>query len=135
MTSPLVPQASITLEGKEYHMRLDLNALSDFESMTGKSIMRGGLTDISNLELSDARALLWACMVQEDESLTIRQVGRLISVNNLAELVETIQSLVSGAMPEAPEEGQQDASPLTETGSVPQGGGLDSTPPESRTSD
>lgn len=134
MTSPLVPQAKITIEGKEYKMRLDLNALSDFENMTGKSIMRGGLTDIANLDLSDVRGLLWACMVQEDESLTIREVGRMIHIGNITELTETIAKLVQGTMPE-PQEEADDESPLKEPSSALGNGGLDSTPPGATTLD
>jgi hypothetical protein len=135
MTSPLVPQATLMLDGKEYTLRMDLNALSDFESMTGKSIMRGGLTDINNLELSDARGLLWACMVQDDESLTIRQVGRMIHMGNLGEITEVIQKLVAGAMPDAQEEAEG-SDPLPTTSPSPQtSGGFDSGPQPDKTSE
>jgi hypothetical protein len=135
MTSPLVPQATLMLDGKEYTLRMDLNALSDFESMTGKSIMRGGLTDINNLELSDARGLLWACMVQDDESLTIRQVGRMIHMGNLGEITEVIQKLVAGAMPDTQEEAEgSDPLPATSP-SAQESGGPDSGQAQSKTSE
>ncbi len=139
MTSPLVPTGSVTLSGKEYTLRLDLNALSDFETMTGKSVLRGGLQDIANLELSDVRALLWAMMVQDNESLTMRDVGRLISLDDIAPLSETIQTMIINAMPDAAAalevDGQAEESPLTETSPSPvANGGLGSTPPPESTS-
>lgn len=112
MTTPLVPTATIILD-KERTMRMDLNALSDFESMTGKSFMSGAL-DLENLALSDIRALLWACLVQDDESLTLRDVGGMLHIGNLEPVTRAITDLVAGAMPE-PEEGSTDA-PLSETG-------------------
>lgn len=124
------------LDGVQRKLRMDLNALTDFESMTGKSIMRGGLSDIANLEMNDVRALLWACLVQEDESITIRDVGRWIHIGNIGDLTETLASLVHGAMPEAPVEGEAEESPLTPTSpSVTPSGGLDSTQAEPKTSD
>ncbi len=134
-SSPLVPTASIELSGKTYKLRLDLNALSDFEVMTGKSVLRGGLTDLTNLELADVRGLLWAMMVQEDESLTIRDVGRLISINNIATLTETIATLIQGTMPEADGEAEEGSDPLAPTSSAPQSGGLDTGPQQSSTSE
>lgn len=135
MTSPLVPQRTMKFEGKEYTLRLDLNALSDFESMSGKSIMRGGLTDISQLELSDVRSLLWACLVQEDETLTMRDVGRMIHIGNLVEVTGVLRDLVTGAMPAAVE-GEADESPLTPTSpSAIANGGLDTGPQQSPTSE
>lgn len=135
MTSPLVPMATINLDGVDRKMRMDLNALSDFESMTGKSILRGGLTDIANLELTDIRALLWACLVQEDESITIREVGRWIHIGNITIVTSAIEELVAGALPEAAEEGESEAGPLTGSSSAPDSGGLSSMPSEPKTSD
>jgi hypothetical protein len=80
-------------------MRMDLNALSDFERVSGKSIMNGGL-DLGNMQVADVRALLWACLVQTDESLTEREVGAMLHVGNLGEVTQALTSLVRGAMPE-----------------------------------
>jgi predicted MarR family transcription regulator len=126
MTSEhLVPTASIELAGKTYTLRLDINALSDFEVMTGKSVLRGGLSDIANLELADVRALLWSMMYQDDETLTVRDVGRMISINNIAPLTETIATLIRDTMPEANEEATEDSDPLAQTSLLPESGGLD----------
>jgi hypothetical protein len=132
MTSPLVPTATITLD-KERTLRMDLNALSDFESMTGKSFMSGGL-DFENLALADIRALLWACLVQDDESLTLRDVGAMLHVGNLEPVTSAITKLVTDAMPE-PEEGSEPA-PLPETSpsSAGSNGGPDTAPRRPRTS-
>ena len=125
----LVPTAKITLD-KERTLRMDLNALSDFESMTGKSIMRGGL-DFENLGIADVRALLWACLVQEDESLTVRDVGAMLHVGNLETVTTAITQLVTKAMPER-EEGSSTPVPLSET--APASTGKASGPPPATTS-
>lgn len=104
----LVPTATIDLD-RERTMRLDLNALSDYERVTGKSIMSGGFA-LEKMGVPDIRALLWACLVQEDESLTERQVGAMLHVGNLTEVTRAITALVRGAMPE--EEASGAESPL-----------------------
>lgn len=113
MDSPLVPTAMIMLD-KERTLRMDLNTFSDFEMMTGKSIMRGGLEQCPEdcvqehehkaLSSSDIRALLWACLVQDDERLSVREVGSMLHPGNLTIIKDALTALTANAMPE-PEEG------------------------------
>lgn len=110
MSEPLVPRATITLD-HERTLRMDLNALADFERVSGKSVMRGGF-DLANLGISDIRCLLWACLVQEDESLSERQVGAMLHVGNLTLITDALTQLFGEAMPEAEEAGD---SPLPVT--------------------
>jgi len=106
----LVPTATIELD-KQRTMRMDLNALSDYERVTGKSIMSGGFA-LDKLAVSDVRALLWAALVQDDESLTERQVGAMLHTGNLTEVTAAITSLMRASLPESEEGG--DESPLPE---------------------
>jgi hypothetical protein len=137
MASNLVPSEKVMLGGKEYTLRLDLNALSDFEVMTGKSILRGGLSNIADLDIADVRGLLWAMLVQDDESLSVRDVGRMIGINDVSKLTTVIGELITKVMPEVVpgEESEDDADPLAQSSSAPQSGGLDTGLPQSTTSE
>ena len=101
MSEPLVPTVAITLD-RERHLRMDLNALADFERVSGKSVMRGGL-ELDTLSVADIRTLLWACLVAEDESLSERQVGGMLHVGNLSALTEALTKLFGDVMPEQEE--------------------------------
>lgn len=111
MTNSLVPTVTITLD-RERTMRMDMNAFADFEAVTHKSFMNGSL-DLANLTSDDMRALIWACLVQDDESLTQRDVGKMLHMGNLAAATNLIAELFTKAMPE-PEEGSGDL-PLSVT--------------------
>lgn len=104
--------AKITLD-KERNLLLDMNAMAEFEKETGKSLMNGA--SLKEMSAGDFRALLWACLVHEDESLTVKQVGSLVHAGNLAGVSNAIVQAFEAAMPEP--EGN-DQSPLTESRSV-----------------
>lgn len=110
MSDPLVPTTTITLD-RERTLRMDLNALADFERVSGKSVMRGGFA-IETMAIADIRDLLWACLVQEDESLSARQVGAMLHPGNLSKISDALAALFGNVMPE--QEGDS-ATPLPET--------------------
>jgi hypothetical protein len=72
--------AIITLD-KERHLKLDLNAMVKFEEVTGKSLFnQNALSELSSI---DMRALLWAGLAHEDPTLTLTDVGALITLENM----------------------------------------------------
>lgn len=99
--------AKITLD-KERNLLLDMNAMAEFEKETGKSLMNGA--DLKKMGMRDFRALIWACLVHEDEKLTIKQVGAMIHAGNLEKVSTAIEKAFTAAMPEKSEDS---GSPLT----------------------
>lgn len=82
---------SITLD-RERNMKLDLNAMSEFEEMTGKSLFTIGA------ELQQARyirAMIYACLKSAKEDLTIDQVGEFIDMDNLEYLHSRLNMLMN----------------------------------------
>jgi len=105
MPDKVKPEIPITLD-KERHLLMDLNAMVAFEDATGKNIMQG--LDPDSMTAKDFRALLWACLLHEDESLKIEDVGKMIHAGNMNELSEKIAQAWEVASPEA----RGDKSPL-----------------------
>lgn len=108
MPDKVKPEVSITLD-KERHLLMNLNAMVSFEDATGKNIMQG--IDPDSMTAKDFRALLWACLLHEDESLKIEDVGRMIHTENMGELSEKIAQAWEVASPE----GTGDKRPLAES--------------------
>lgn len=106
--SKINPAVTIMLD-KERHMLLNLNAMCAFEEVTGESLFRG--VDPEKMGAKELRALLWACLIHEDENLTLEQVGSWIDTGNMAEIAESITQAFQNAMPEAEE--KKGKSPLT----------------------
>jgi hypothetical protein len=75
---------------KPRSLRFDLNAMAAYEDATGKSAFAIG----DNISATSIRALLWACLIHEDDTLTIEQVGRLIHTGNMQEITTKINKLV-----------------------------------------
>lgn len=75
---------------KERRLRMDFNALADFEEATGApfSEVTGALT------ITQLRALLWACLRHEDEALTVRDVGAMIHPGNVGQVEQAVTALV-----------------------------------------
>lgn len=81
---------------KERNLLLDLNAMAEFEDLTNKNLFNLG-TDFS---ASDVRALLWACLVHEDEGLTLRDVGGMIGPGNMEYIVQKLEQVYSTQLPQ-----------------------------------
>ena len=97
MPDKVKPEVSITLD-KERHLLMNLNAMVAFEEATGKNIMQG--IDANSMTAKDFRALLWACLLHEDESLKIEDVGKMIHTGNMNELTEKMLQAWELASPE-----------------------------------
>ena len=92
------PGVKITLD-KERTLRLDLNAMVAFEEATGKSLMDGKFHG-SDMTPKDLRAMLWACLLHEDESVTLKEIGSWVTVTNLMEVTGKLNEAFDVAMPE-----------------------------------
>ena len=117
MTTPKVknkarPGVKITLD-KVRTLKLDLNAMSSFTEATGKRLetLQG-----DNMSPGDLRAMLWACLLHEDDSLTEKQVGSWVTVSNMMEVVGKLNEAFEVAMPESED---KETVPLAE--SLPHG--------------
>lgn len=97
MTNQARPEVRITLD-RDRTLILDLNAMCDFEEVTGKNMLKGMETEFSSLDL---RALLWACLKHDDEELTLEQVGGMIHGGNMESISEQLMDAWLSAMPEA----------------------------------
>ena len=96
-----IPTVKIDLD-RERTLRFDFNALSAFEEATGRSALE---PDVWNSP--DARtlsALLWAAMLHEDESLTLKAARAMIHAGNLAYVSGKIREASSASNPEPSDE-------------------------------
>jgi len=108
MPNKVKPAIAINLD-KPRHLLMDLNAMVAFEEATGKNIMQG--IDPDSMTAKDFRALLWACLLHEDEALKIEDVGKMIHAGNMGELSGKIAQAWEVASPEV----EGDKSPLAES--------------------
>ena len=82
---------SITLD-RERQLKLDLNAMSEFEELTGKSLFTigDGLGQARYI-----RAMLYSCMKSAKEDITLDEVGELIDMDNFEYLHSRLNLLMN----------------------------------------
>jgi len=89
--------AKIVLDGKEYTLRFDLNAFAELEEIYGS--VEEALKKMEEGSLKAIRSLIWVGLLHQNEHLTQKQVGSMITFNNLEELGKALAEAMEGAMP------------------------------------
>jgi len=93
------PEVTINLD-KPRILRLDLNAMCEFEQVIGRSLFDGSFSG-AGMSAIDMRAMLWACLLGDDPELTLEQVGSLISIDNMTEVASKLNEAFEVAVPKA----------------------------------
>lgn len=102
-TNKVRPGVKITLD-KERTLFLDLNAMIAFEEAAGKRFQDASLQK-GKMSPRDLRAMLWACLIHEDDALTEKQVGSWITAGNMVEITSKLNEAFEASMPKS--EGKQ----------------------------
>jgi hypothetical protein len=107
------PEILITLD-KPRRLRFDVNAMATFEELTGLNLLKESARNQIEKDISvkQFRAFLYACLVHEDKTLTLEQVGRLITTDNMQEILDKIGEAKKAAAPEPELEGAKKTRPL-----------------------
>jgi len=83
---------------KERTIKYDLNAFAELEDTYGS--MEQAFAAMQSGSMKAARTLLWAGLLHEDESLTPRKVGALVTLDKLEPVMDAISEALLEAMPE-----------------------------------
>ena len=106
-----MPTKSIPIQlDKQRHLRFDFNALCALEDELGLSIAKLGNIVAGSVGLKDLRAIVWAGLIHEDESLTVKDVGNFLEIEfrlgKIAEIGDKIRQAFEIAFP-AEKEGKK----------------------------
>ena len=88
---------SLTLD-IERTLKYDLNAFAEIEEVYGS--MQQAFAAMQAGSMKAARTLLWAGLLHEDEKLTPRKVGALVTLDNMNPVMDAISEALLEAMPE-----------------------------------
>ncbi len=90
---------AINLDRKR-HLVYDLNAFVSLEEEGTYESINQAFEDLQRGRIKAIRALLWAGLVHEDENLTVKDVGSLVTFGKLDEIVEKITKAIDASIPE-----------------------------------
>lgn len=83
---------------KERTLKFDLNAFAALEEEHGS--VEAALDSLDKGSVKALRAVLWAGLVHEDENLTAKDVGRLITLADLQRVTEAVNEAISRSLPQ-----------------------------------
>lgn len=97
---------TITLnDGVEREIKFTLNAMAELEDRYGS--VENAFKALESNSIKAARCILWAGLLHNDEGLTEQQVGNLIDLDILNEVMESMTDAMGNDMPDKKEGAQQ----------------------------
>lgn len=97
---------SIQLD-RERTLLYDFNALIELEDIYGS--VTEAMSGLEKLKVRNIRDMIWAGLLHEDENLTQKQVGKMLTMANLEEVALKISESLGISLPEP--EGQPGKQP------------------------
>ncbi|ETA80473.1 hypothetical protein [Youngiibacter fragilis] len=90
-----------TLGEKEYELKFNLNTFCELEDIYGD--LNKAFDDLQRMRIKAVRALVYSAVKVEDESVTLKDVGSMLGLDDLERLGTVINEALSIAMPEVDE--------------------------------
>jgi ATP-dependent protease HslVU (ClpYQ) ATPase subunit len=69
------------LKGKEYELKFDMNTFCELEEVYGD--INEAFEDLQNRKVKAIRALIYSAIKAEDESVTLKEVGSMLTLNDM----------------------------------------------------
>ncbi|RQN12486.1 hypothetical protein EHW71_02400 [Clostridium butyricum] len=91
----------ITIGNKGYELKFDMNTFCELEEIYGD--INQAFEDLQNRKLKAIRALIYSAIKAEDESVTLREVGKMLTLSDMEKLGTAINEALNIAMPEVEE--------------------------------
>lgn len=89
------------INSKEYELKFDMNTFCELEEVYGD--INKAFEDLQNRKIKAIRALIYSSIKAEDESVTLKEVGRMLTLNDMERLGTAINEALNMAMPEIEE--------------------------------
>jgi len=83
---------------KERTLFYDFNALIELEEIYGT--VTEAMSGLGDLRVKNIRDMIWAGLLHEDENLTQKQVGKMLTMANLEEVALKISESLGISLPE-----------------------------------
>lgn len=91
----------INIGNKDYELKFDMNTFCELEEVYGD--INQAFEDLQNRKIKAIRALIYSAIKAEDESVTLKEVGKMLTLNDMEKLGTAINEALNVAMPEVEE--------------------------------
>ena len=89
------------LGDKEYELKLNMNTFCELEEIYGD--LNTAFEDLQKMKMKAVRALIYAAIKTENETITLKEVGQQLELDDLEKLGTAINQALNQAMPEVTE--------------------------------
>jgi len=90
------------LGNTEYELKFDMNTFCELEDVYGD--INQAFEDLQNKKIKAIRALIYSAVKAENESVTLKEVGKLLILQDMEKLGTAINEALNISMPEVTEE-------------------------------
>ncbi len=100
----------ITLNGKEYHLEYDMNAMCDIEEKYGTfdaAMKKMSSMDSNKPIMKDLRFMFWKALQHSEPEMTEQQAGQMITMHNLNEVMMAVNAAMSTSQPDSEKNGDE----------------------------
>lgn len=89
------------LNDNEYELKFDMNTFCELEEVYGD--INKAFEDLQNKKIKAIRALIYSAIKAEDDNVTLKEVGRMLTLNDMERLGTSINEALNIAMPDITE--------------------------------
>jgi len=98
---PTKPVPIKLTDGKERTLRFDWETVCRFEDEFGYSVIEvGKRLGVGNISFLDVTRAIWAGLLHEDNPMALREVRKLLSLDDFFHYLKAISPAISEAIPE-----------------------------------
>lgn len=95
-------EVKIKLGDKERILAIDFNCFAELEEQYGD--IQTAMEALQKGSIKAIRAFVYAALVADDETLTIKKVGKMLNMNCMEELSVALNEALGEALPQAEDE-------------------------------
>jgi hypothetical protein len=89
------------LKGNEYELKFDMNTFCELEEVYGD--INQAFEDLQNRKIKAIRALIYSAVKAENDKVTLKEVGQMLTLQDMERLGTAINEALQVSMPEAGE--------------------------------
>ena len=109
IVSPTLPRVPLEVNGKEYFLVFDFNAIVAAEQLTGMNLLTS--LDFSQLSATTLRALLYAALLRVQPDMTLEAAGSLLRIGTVAKVMKALGEAFAESHAEPDDEPKNDQQP------------------------
>lgn len=92
----------INIGNKDYELKFDMNTFCELEEVYGD--INQAFEDLQNRKIKAIRALIYSAVKVENENVTIKEVGQMLTLQDMEKLGTAINEALQVSMPEIEED-------------------------------